>query len=118
MFEVSAQGPAVAMPGLGYGGYDDGLGLGPDQEAIDRWLQIGVRRERIVQCPRSENFWQAGPIGPDPERGGRVGDDKCDLAVVGGAGTQPFGDEQHLESIRQRCGHGGIRVLRAARRRV
>ena len=27
-FEVTAQGPAVAMTGLGYGGYDDGLGLG------------------------------------------------------------------------------------------
>jgi hypothetical protein len=26
--EVEAQGPAVAMPGLGYGGYNDGLGLG------------------------------------------------------------------------------------------
>lgn len=25
---AEAQGPAVAMPGLGYGGYDDGLGLG------------------------------------------------------------------------------------------
>ena len=27
-FEVEAQGPCVAMTGLGYGGYDDGLGLG------------------------------------------------------------------------------------------
>ncbi len=27
-FDLDAQGPAVAMPGLGYGGYDDGLGLG------------------------------------------------------------------------------------------
>jgi hypothetical protein len=27
-FEVEAAGSAVAMPGLGYGGYDDGLGLG------------------------------------------------------------------------------------------
>jgi hypothetical protein len=27
-FEVEAQGSAVAMQGLGYGGYDDGLGLG------------------------------------------------------------------------------------------
>jgi hypothetical protein len=26
--DVRAIGPAVAMPGLGYGGYDDGLGLG------------------------------------------------------------------------------------------
>jgi alanyl-tRNA synthetase len=43
---------------------DDGLGLGPDAEAIARWQQLGVPDERIVQCPRSENFWQAGPSGP------------------------------------------------------
>jgi alanyl-tRNA synthetase len=43
---------------------DDGLGLGPDDEAIERWLAIGVPRERIVLCPRSENFWEAGPTGP------------------------------------------------------
>ena len=43
---------------------DDELGLGPDQEAIEAWLEIGVPRERIVECPRSENFWQAGPTGP------------------------------------------------------
>src|SRR5689334_3520769 len=43
---------------------DDELGLGSDQEAIDRWVSIGVPGERIVRCPRSENFWQAGPTGP------------------------------------------------------
>jgi alanyl-tRNA synthetase len=43
---------------------DEGLGLGSDQEAIDRWLELGVPRGRIVECPRSENFWQAGPTGP------------------------------------------------------
>jgi len=43
---------------------DDDLGLGPDEDAIDAWLAVGVPRERIVLCPRSENFWQAGPIGP------------------------------------------------------
>jgi alanyl-tRNA synthetase len=43
---------------------DDGLGLGPDEDAIALWLDIGVPRERIVECPRSENFWQAGPTGP------------------------------------------------------
>src|SRR3954451_15752671 len=43
---------------------DPELGIGPDQEAIEAWLAIGVPRERIVECPRSENFWQAGPIGP------------------------------------------------------
>jgi alanyl-tRNA synthetase len=43
---------------------DEELGLGPDEEAIQAWLEIGVPRERIVECPRSENFWQAGPTGP------------------------------------------------------
>jgi len=43
---------------------DDELGLGPDEEAVESWLEIGVPRERIVELPRSENFWQAGPTGP------------------------------------------------------
>jgi alanyl-tRNA synthetase len=43
---------------------DDELGLGPDEEAIEAWRSVGVPRERIVLLPRSENFWQAGPIGP------------------------------------------------------
>jgi len=43
---------------------DEELGLGSDEEAIAAWLEVGVPRERIVECPRSENFWQAGPTGP------------------------------------------------------
>jgi alanyl-tRNA synthetase len=43
---------------------DDELGVGPDEEAIEAWLEIGVPRGRIVELPRSENFWQAGPTGP------------------------------------------------------
>ncbi|MDQ3675806.1 MAG: alanine--tRNA ligase [Actinomycetota bacterium] len=43
---------------------DGELGLGPDEEAIDAWLSVGVPRERIVMLPRSENFWQAGTSGP------------------------------------------------------
>jgi alanyl-tRNA synthetase len=43
---------------------DEGLDLGPDEEAIAHWIEVGVPRERIVLCPRSENFWQAGPTGP------------------------------------------------------
>jgi alanyl-tRNA synthetase len=43
---------------------DEGLGLGPDEEAIAYWREMGVAPERIVLCPRSENFWQAGPTGP------------------------------------------------------
>jgi len=62
---------------------DEELGLGPDEEAIEWWLEVGVPRERIVQCPRSENFWQAGPTGPcGPcselyiDRGPRFGSDE------------------------------------------
>ncbi len=43
---------------------DEALGLGPDEEAITFWTQVGVPRERIVECSRAENFWQAGPTGP------------------------------------------------------
>jgi alanyl-tRNA synthetase len=45
-------------------GGDDELGIGPDEEAIDAWVELGIPRERIVECPRSENFWQMGPTGP------------------------------------------------------
>jgi alanyl-tRNA synthetase len=43
---------------------DERLGLGPDEEAIELWRAVGVPRERIVECPRSENFWEAGSVGP------------------------------------------------------
>ncbi|HWE33744.1 MAG TPA: alanine--tRNA ligase [Solirubrobacteraceae bacterium] len=45
-------------------GGDDELGIGPDEEAIEAWLEIGVPRERIVECPRSENWWELPPPGP------------------------------------------------------
>jgi alanyl-tRNA synthetase len=43
---------------------DDALGLGPDEEAIKVWEDLGVPRGRIVLLPRSDNFWQAGNTGP------------------------------------------------------
>ncbi len=43
---------------------DEELNLGPDDEAIELWREVGVPAERIVRLPRSENFWQAGPTGP------------------------------------------------------
>jgi alanyl-tRNA synthetase len=45
-------------------GGDDELGLGPDEEAIAVWRQVGVPDERIVRLGRGDNFWQAGPAGP------------------------------------------------------
>ena len=45
-------------------GGDEQLGLGADEEAIELWQQVGVPRERIVECDREDNFWQAGPTGP------------------------------------------------------
>ncbi|HEY6696174.1 MAG TPA: alanine--tRNA ligase [Solirubrobacteraceae bacterium] len=65
-WELSTQGfgfePEKIWPTVFEG--DDELGLGPDEEAIEAWLAIGVPRDRIVLLPRSENFWQAGPTGP------------------------------------------------------
>jgi alanyl-tRNA synthetase len=45
-------------------GGDEELGLGPDEEAIECWLSVGVPRDRIVPLGREDNFWQAGPTGP------------------------------------------------------
>jgi alanyl-tRNA synthetase len=45
-------------------GGDEELGLGPDEEAIECWLGVGVPRDRIVLLGREDNFWQAGPVGP------------------------------------------------------
>jgi alanyl-tRNA synthetase len=45
-------------------GGDDQLGIDVDSEAIDAWLQIGVPRDRIVELPRSENWWELPPPGP------------------------------------------------------
>ncbi|HEV3053279.1 MAG TPA: alanine--tRNA ligase [Solirubrobacteraceae bacterium] len=45
-------------------GGDDELRVGADDEAIEAWLEIGVPRERIIECPRSENWWELPPPGP------------------------------------------------------
>jgi alanyl-tRNA synthetase len=45
-------------------GGDDELGIDVDEEAIEAWLEVGVPRERIVECPRSENWWELPPPGP------------------------------------------------------
>ncbi|HET7567974.1 MAG TPA: alanine--tRNA ligase [Gaiellaceae bacterium] len=49
---------------------DPELRLGPDEEAIRLWEEIGMPAERIVPLPSSENFWSVGgpgPCGPDSE---------------------------------------------------
>ncbi len=45
-------------------GGDEELGLGPDEEAIAIWREVGVPEERIVRLGRADNFWQGGPTGP------------------------------------------------------
>jgi alanyl-tRNA synthetase len=50
---------------------DPELGLGEDEVAVQAWLRMGLRRERVVAFPRSENFWgpagETGPCGPCSE---------------------------------------------------
>jgi alanyl-tRNA synthetase len=65
-WELSTQGfgfPAEKIWITVFAG-DDELGIGADEEAIQAWLDIGVPRERIVECPRSENWWELPPPGP------------------------------------------------------
>ncbi|HEY7515269.1 MAG TPA: alanine--tRNA ligase, partial [Vicinamibacteria bacterium] len=39
-------------------------GVPADDEAIERWVELGVPRSRIQALGESENFWKAGPTGP------------------------------------------------------
>src|SRR5664279_5570576 len=45
--------------------------VGPDEESMAHWEEVGVPRERMVKLPRSENFWgppgPSGPCGPCSE---------------------------------------------------
>jgi alanyl-tRNA synthetase len=43
---------------------DPELRLGRDEVAVAAWERVGIPPERIVDLPRSQNFWQAGPTGP------------------------------------------------------
>ena len=43
---------------------DEELGLGPDEEAIDAWLAIGVPRDRIVAAARAGELLAGGPDRP------------------------------------------------------
>ena len=42
---------------------DPALGLGPDTEARDLWIEAGMPADRIVLLGE-DNFWKAGPTGP------------------------------------------------------
>ena len=39
-------------------------GVPADDEAVERWVEVGVPRARIQALGESENFWKAGPTGP------------------------------------------------------
>ncbi|HEV3093722.1 MAG TPA: alanine--tRNA ligase [Solirubrobacteraceae bacterium] len=82
---------------------DEGLGLGPDEEAIALWEEVGVPSERIVACPRSENFWQAGPSGPCGPCSelyvdrGVLADGRSHRSSIGGApGDLPGGENERF----------------------
>ncbi|MFN8111450.1 MAG: alanine--tRNA ligase [Thermoleophilia bacterium] len=62
-----------------------------DEEAVERWVELGVPRDRIQALGEADNFWKAGPTGPcgpntelyidrgpafGPEGGPRVGGDR------------------------------------------
>ncbi len=39
-------------------------GVPGDDEALERWVDLGVPRERIQRLGEADNFWKAGPTGP------------------------------------------------------
>lgn len=39
-------------------------GVPADDEALGRWVEMGIPRERIQRLGEGDNFWKAGPTGP------------------------------------------------------
>ena len=52
-----------------------------DTEAANRWLELGIPKERIYFMPREDNWWgpagETGPCGPDSEMFIDTGKEKC-----------------------------------------
>ncbi len=43
----------------------DGMdGVPADDEALERWVELGIPRDRIQRLGEADNFWKAGPTGP------------------------------------------------------
>ncbi|CAG2121558.1 unnamed protein product, partial [Medioppia subpectinata] len=47
-----------------YFGGDKQLGLEPDFETRDIWLQIGLAKDRVIPLGSKDNFWEMGETGP------------------------------------------------------
>ncbi len=39
-------------------------GVPADDEALERWVELGIPRDRIQRLGEADNFWKAGPTGP------------------------------------------------------
>ena len=56
-------------------------GIPRDEEAADRWAEMGIPRDRIYYCSREHNRWgpagDTGPCGPDTEIFDDTGKEKC-----------------------------------------
>lgn len=56
-------------------------GIPRDEEAAQRWMEMGIPKERIYFCSREHNWWgpagETGPCGPDTEIFYDTGKEKC-----------------------------------------
>ena len=39
-------------------------GVPADDEALEKWVEMGIPRDRIQRLGEADNFWKAGPTGP------------------------------------------------------
>lgn len=69
-------------------------GVPADDEAIEKWVDLGVPRDRIQALGESENFWKAGPTGPCGPNSELYVDRGPDFGPDGGPAT---GTDRFLE---------------------
>jgi alanyl-tRNA synthetase len=69
-FEFLTEALGLPLEKLAVSVYEGDEHVEKDTLAADRWVEVGIPRERVAFLPASENWWavgDAGPCGPDSE---------------------------------------------------
>ncbi|KAI8846452.1 tRNA synthetases class II (A)-domain-containing protein [Chytridium lagenaria] len=93
-----------------YFGGDEALGLGPDLEAKQLWLDLGLDPIHVIPFGSKENFWEMGDQGPcgPCNTGARAYEGKLGAEDVDGVDTAYRVIADHVRTLTFAISDGGV----------